>query len=109
MTTVLACLLILVSALNIWLRHSENAAKEAFYKRREKLLRVVEKHINTGSVVEMPVYGSSEIVDCETGKEELKFTEITCKGYWRDIFITLDGEKVTVFKWQEPERRRDRE
>ena len=106
MTTFLWCAIGVLSILGIWLRHTEEREKKRFYSVRDKLLKVVEKRINAGSVVEMPVYGSNEIIDCATGMKELKFTEITCKGCWRDIYVTIDGKKITTFKWQEPERRR---
>ncbi len=109
MTTFLWCAICVLSIFSIWLRHTEEKEKKQFYSVRDRLLKVAEKHMNAGSVVEMPVYGTNEIIDCATGAKEYRFTEITCKGYWRDIYVTIDGKNVTVFKWQEPERRRKSE
>ena len=105
MTGFLWCVIGVLSLLSIWLRSSDEREERCFYSKRDELLKVVKKNINAGSVVEMPVYGCNEIVDCATGKKQLKYTEITCEGYWRDIYVTTDGEKVVVMKWQPPERK----
>ena len=105
MKTLFWCAVILLIITRGIMRICDDLPKKRFDARCEALLREVTKHIQAGSVVELPRFSSRKVYNAETGKQELVYTEYAYDGRCRDIFISINGKDIKVMPWRTREKR----